>query len=473
MNTINHMKHRLFIFTIVLLAVPCLPIKANILDLTEQLLQVSPATAAYLKDLPSEVQGLINARVKDNDTFQQVKRRLERLYYQARELEGEYFENICFASFNDEGSLLVLVSENRKAYIVDVATGKCIHVLEQRTGLNCAVFSHDGSRIATADYEGSIRIWDVATGKCLLTLEGHEDSINCIVFNHNDSRLATASEDETVRIWDAATGVCLFTLEGHHGSVDSVVFSHDDSRLITVSHSGVGGVWDTATGADLQLIPEDLLFQARPLAISHDGSRIVSAVMTDSSVYIQNTLEGDYLPLVGSGSSRKYAIHSAAFNHDGSRVVLGADDGCLRMLNVMTGECLCYLKCPKGKYVSIAINRDESHIVAVDFNGFVRIWGCSIKSKLLLRGEIFLEQLLFLMLLETYYQIRENDGKVPAVFLRHIAQDFPKVSVAELRALLKSFSDSDMIRRIYHIMDADDAVPVDDAPVMCSSTLPQ
>ena len=48
-----------------------------------------------------------------------------------------------------------------------------------------------------------IKIWDVATGACFATLEGHEDAVGSIAVLEG-GKLASGSYDGKIKIWDSA-----------------------------------------------------------------------------------------------------------------------------------------------------------------------------------------------------------------------------------------------------------------------------
>jgi WD40 repeat protein len=137
------------------------------------------------------------------------------------------------------GKELVKVSENREAYIYDIA------------------FSPDGKRFATAAQPiGSsgraVKVWDVATAKQLLVLP--VDNAYCVAFSPDgrfivtpwdvyEGNVLTASG---IKFWDAKTGKEVRRWHCHDRSVDSLAFNGDGTRLVTASADSTIKIWDAS-----------------------------------------------------------------------------------------------------------------------------------------------------------------------------------------------------------------------------------
>lgn len=56
------------------------------------------------------------------------------------------------------------------------------------------------SLLATTPPSLSYAVWDLATGRCMQVLEGHSSFVLSLEFD--DDRIVSASQDKTVRVWD-------------------------------------------------------------------------------------------------------------------------------------------------------------------------------------------------------------------------------------------------------------------------------
>lgn len=119
--------------------------------------------------------------------------------------------------------------------------------------IDCAI-SPDGSWICSASYDGTVRIWGVATGTEKAVLHGHTDGvINCSI-SPDGILIASASADKTVRIWEVATGELRATLHGHSDLVSSCAFTPDGAQLISSSYDKTLKVWDVYTALSTPII---------------------------------------------------------------------------------------------------------------------------------------------------------------------------------------------------------------------------
>ena len=122
------------------------------------------------------------------------------------------------------------------ASIWDAATGECRRMLKGHTdNVTFASFSPDGSLVATASDDKTARIWRVETGECIHILQGHEGSVGSAMFSPDGAHIVTASEDNTIRIWDVLDGRQLFLYDKYKGYVDYPFACYDPqgTRILT------------------------------------------------------------------------------------------------------------------------------------------------------------------------------------------------------------------------------------------------
>lgn len=114
-------------------------------------------------------------------------------------------------------------------------------------------FSHRGNRLVTASDDGRARIWDIPSGRSIV-LRGHTDAVRSARFSPDDSLIATASADHEVRLWDAQSGdPAMPPLRAHFSGVSDARFS-DDGRWLVSAGPGTAGLWDVRTGRLLRLL---------------------------------------------------------------------------------------------------------------------------------------------------------------------------------------------------------------------------
>jgi glucose/arabinose dehydrogenase len=69
-----------------------------------------------------------------------------------------------------------------------------------------AAFSPDGKLVVTVSDDKTAWLWDVASGQALRQLQGHQDSVNHAAFRPDSKLVVTISDDNTARLW--ACRVC-------------------------------------------------------------------------------------------------------------------------------------------------------------------------------------------------------------------------------------------------------------------------
>ena len=91
----------------------------------------------------------------------------------------------------------------------------------------------DGPRATVSDFGGPV----------LAVLRGHESPVTAARFSPDARLVATASEDTTARIWDVQTGRQIAVYTAQSGNMNWVEFSPNGKRLLTASDDGTAIVW--------------------------------------------------------------------------------------------------------------------------------------------------------------------------------------------------------------------------------------
>ena len=152
-----------------------------------------------------------------------------------------------------------------------------------------------------------MHLWDTKSWQAVQTLHGHRAEIHSLAFDRSGHYLLSASADETIGVWDLQTGQRLHTLVGHTATVCELAL-HPDGVLLASCGSGDQTVrlWDWASGVPLGVLPQDAW------------------------------------------------VVSLAFSPDGQTLLVGCEDGQLRLWNVQTGQCIRVLRAP-GPYAGMNI----------------------------------------------------------------------------------------------------------------------
>ncbi|KAF9548010.1 WD40 repeat-like protein [Agrocybe pediades] len=301
----------------------------------------------------------------------------------------KHTEAVYSVSFSHDSTKLVSGSRDGIIMVWDSATGDVISGPFQTTGPVKAVeFTPDGLKIVSiSSGDCRISVLDVDT-RTILTAPSRaiwiERNPKSIALSSDQSKIAVGYRTGALAIKNPYTGAVLVScqeLSTHRRSMNSayssrsvtaLTFSHDDKYLISGDSQGTIRVWDAQTGAILS----EPLHNKHPsatisLAISPDGSTIISAYNRNSAIVVWTTSN---ITVVRRRISIN--VYSLALSPDGRAVIAaGLEDGRIALWDAQTGEdILPAVQASFQPVCSIAFSPDSSKIVAGYRDGAVRLW---------------------------------------------------------------------------------------------------
>jgi WD40 repeat protein len=187
-----------------------------------------------------------------------------------------------------------------------------------------------------------------------------EDAMNTI---HNFHEIITIS---ALQVYHS---VVLFMPNCQLYDLPSTRISNSMSRLLSPRPAR----W----GLESEPLPEGGTDRITPVAFSPDGSLIVTSNRTDYTLLVRNTSSGN---IVLNLKGHQYPVISAAFSHDGSRIVSGSRDCTVRIWDATTGAILQTFEGHRKRVTSVAFSPDNLRVVSGggDGDSTVRVW--DIKS---------------------------------------------------------------------------------------------
>ncbi len=163
-------------------------------------------------------------------------------------------------------------------------------------------FSPDGARLVTAGKDGTARVWEVATGRCLQVLDHNGIEVNSATFSADGKSIATTSDDGFVRLWDSTSGAAKRRLSPpHNDEANAAIFTPDGKRLVSGSHDGRLAVWNATTGAELWRRDAEI-GAVEVVAVSSDGSFAAAGGSRSGRIAILNLVDHSSRWLMRSGS---------------------------------------------------------------------------------------------------------------------------------------------------------------------------
>lgn len=342
--------------------------------------------------------------------------------------------SVGYLAIAPDGKRIVTVAEGLRP--ADESPGRVVQIWDAKTGelvrkcdteeamfrLSCTAWSPQGKYVAGGGgyygrQVGMARLWFAKTGKEAARLEGDTGYIRAIRFFPDDLQVATGGFDGTVRIWECATGqqVTRFMIGS---TVDGLAISADGSLLASGSARGEISLWAPANKqkiADLSKTGPAI----HSLALSPDGKLLASGA-ADGIVRIWNVPEQKFereMPLAGSDdrpgvpqaiaslASGQIAIvgyetgallatdvtrptkvwrfdagtgqspTAIAVSADQKRLLVGYEDGAVRLHTAADGQVELALKKLPGRISSVALDTDAGRLAAGDVEGRVWLWG--------------------------------------------------------------------------------------------------
>ncbi|UKZ76962.1 hypothetical protein TrVFT333_004678 [Trichoderma virens FT-333] len=296
-------------------------------------------------------------------------------------------ELVYSVAFSPDGRQLASGSGGGMARVWDAATGRRLRVLHghDKSVVRSVEFSPDGRQLASGSEDSRVWLWNIAT-RHQMTLEGHSGPVQSVTLSPNGRQVASGSSDGTVRVWDTTTGMCLMTLKydgEDYWRYISVAFSPNNKLIASksdnrrrVSDSGnIVRIWDTVTGRCLWTLRD---YNVVSVAFSLDSRRVVMG-SEDGMVRVRNVATGECEKTWTHGGHDS-CVYSVGFSPNGRQVVSGSDDGTVRVWDAVTGECLKCIRTLKGYphgIRSVAFSADGRRVASGLEGGTARVWGAA------------------------------------------------------------------------------------------------
>ncbi|KAK6537448.1 hypothetical protein TWF694_011634 [Orbilia ellipsospora] len=230
-------------------------------------------------------------------------------------------------------------------------------------------FSPNRALLAAVKSDHTVRLINPVDSKEVGTLTGHNSAINSAVFLPCSKYLVTASDDCTIKLWsvEAFPPTLLHTLKAHESWVRCAVFSPDGKVVASAADDHKICIWSFQTGKLLHTINDAHEDWIRVLAFSPSGEFLASA-SDDKTVKVWSVTiidENTTVTLVTSLTGHKAWIKALGFSDVQARIhaeeslktegqdyrlrlASAADDGLIRIWDVLSGEELDCINGVKG-----------------------------------------------------------------------------------------------------------------------------
>ena len=300
---------------------------------------------------------------------------------------------IRYAKYSPDDKYILSISKEKKLHVMDTNLQVLNSLSVDYRGWFDANFSPLSSLIVSSSFDGIGKLWNYKTNK-VINLIGHKDVIRSANFSSNGKYIVTSSIDNNAIIWDTK-GNLIKKLVGHKAKLWSAVFSPDNKHIATSSDDGTAIIWDL--DGNQENILKGHTSQLHGANFSHDGNNIVSC-SADNTLKIWNinprennnlnkhfswvddacfSSNGKYIVTVGYDYTaklwtkngkyirniarfRRYGGYHCAITSDSKKVVITANDGYVRIVNIEKNDST--IKCKtNGVPFKINITKDGQY----------------------------------------------------------------------------------------------------------------
>lgn len=352
--------------------------------------------------------------------------------------EYEHRKNIRALDLNPQGTLLISIDEDGRAILVNYKSRNVLHHFNFKERCYSVKFSPDGKMfaLATGRFLQIWKTPNATQDRQFAPFvrhriqAGHFQDIVSLTWSRDSRFVLTTSKDLTARIWSVQSedkDLASMTFAGHRDYVMGAFFSGDQETIYTVSKDGALFRWEYTVKEDED--EEDLSKYSWRIAeknFFHTNQSTVKCVTfhPKSNLLIVGFSTGDFrlyeLPsftlvqqlsmgqnpintvtinssgewlafgssqlgqlLVYEWQSESYilkqqghfdSMNSLAYSPDGSLIVTAADDGKIKVWDVVAGFCLVTLEGHTSSVTAIQFAKKGQVLFSSSLDGTVRAW---------------------------------------------------------------------------------------------------
>jgi WD40 repeat protein len=175
-------------------------------------------------------------------------------------------------TFSPDGRQLLSGSDDKTARILDVESGRVLHVLDRHENFVWAVaWSPDGTCVATGGHDGKLILWDPVSGQLVREWPIFNFPAG-MTFSPDSKLIATPAQRVGVVLYSVEAGEVVQSLMGHSDGLGGIAFSPGGDRVFTSSWDRTVKVWDPISGQETLTLPS--ADKVNRIALSPDGRNL-------------------------------------------------------------------------------------------------------------------------------------------------------------------------------------------------------
>jgi len=197
-----------------------------------------------------------------------------------------------------------------------------------------------GALVAAESPAGSaawVRVFAAESGNPLHAWSAHDDAINALAITPDGGGLATAGGDKLIKLWELVSQTEIARYEGHVGAVTGVAFNADATELISIGGDKQIKLWDVKSRESVVSIT-GRNHSLTAVAWSADGKTVVVADEEGRAATFKEFKRHTGAQSSETGSEKQLGrwddtLHAVAINTNGTRIVVGGQDGMVRVMD--------------------------------------------------------------------------------------------------------------------------------------------
>jgi WD40 repeat protein len=242
-----------------------------------------------------------------------------------------------------------------------------------------SAFSPNGRTLIFLGPKNCLVIWDIETWKQTKRLAPGNANYNLVqAFSGDGKVLAVRTEKATVRLLDTATWREIKEIDVQKDNKTNGKLSLSNNGKLVASTEDGNKVWLWNVEKGTTRFLEGHTTDLRCCAVSPDGPLVISGSGTEGSLRRPMTYPAELKfwdaatgKEIFSGSGTQGRIDHVVFSPDSKLIALAADDGTIRIWDVVLRRELFTLK-QKGAIDAAAFSADGKWILTIGFFGDVR-----------------------------------------------------------------------------------------------------
>jgi len=220
--------------------------------------------------------------------------------------------------------------------------------------------------VIVGSWDNNIYLYSISSGRAISAIAAHDDAISSLCLRKN--KLITGSWDATLKVWEYKNScikdVPLIEFVDNPSEIRCVDVDPDGTIAVTGGADGCVVFWNLKTQVQIRsmAVHSDTV---NKIKFTPDGSRVISC-STDGSFKVIEVASG------AEPYSFDVGAKITCFETDGENLLLGMEDGTLRLWDLKSGIEIKQFK--GNEPIDSLIVSERGNTVVVGCNGTIRVY---------------------------------------------------------------------------------------------------